>query len=63
LAVLSEEAVTIFFPSGEKAALVTPLVCPARSAILFPEVISHILAVLSQEAVTIFFPSGEKEAL
>jgi hypothetical protein len=60
---LSHEAVTIFFPSGEKAAPFTKPEWPVRSAIIFPEATFHILAVLSHEAVTIFFPSGEKAAL
>ena len=62
LAVLSHDAVTIYFPSGLKAAEVTVLSCFNGSVTGFPVFASHTLAVLSHDAVTIYFPSGLKTA-
>ena len=61
MAVLSLEAVTILFPSGEKAVLFIDLVCPGRSAIIFLVCASHILAVLSSEAGRFCFHRVRKQ--
>ncbi len=54
LPVLSQEAVTIRLPSGEKAASVTAFECPAKVNFSLSVPTSQILAVPSAEAVTIW---------
>ena len=62
LAVLSPDAVTIYFPSGLKTAELTVYSCFNGSLTGSPVFASHTLAVLSLDAVTIYFPSGLKTA-
>jgi hypothetical protein len=53
----------MWFPSGEKPAEVTNLVCPLRGfTTSSPVLASHIRIVLSAEPDTMWFPSGEKPA-
>jgi hypothetical protein len=61
-AVLSRAVVTTRIPSGLKAAEVTSLSWPRRTAISLAVAASQIRAVLSYDAVTMRFPSGLKAA-
>ena len=56
-AVLSHDAVTIYFPSLLNAAELTMLSCFMVFPICSPVFAFHIFAVLSNDAVTIYFPS------
>lgn len=62
LAVLSQEAVRIRLPSGEKAAEVTKSLCHSKDWMILPVCASQSLAVSSKEAVRIMLLSGEKVA-
>jgi hypothetical protein len=62
-AVLSSEAVTIVFPSGENTALTTMPVCPVKVRKTLPVVMSQSNADLSSDAVMTVFPFGENAAL
>ncbi len=59
LIVLSELALIIFIPSGEKHTLLTYLLWPYKVSILFPVYASHILIVVSELPLIIFVPLGE----
>ena len=58
LAVMSHDAVTIYFPSGLNWADLTSYSCLNGSVTGSPVLASHTLAVLPHDAVTIYFPSG-----
>ena len=56
--VLSEQAVAIIVPSGEKAT--AAIACPSSIVVLFFRVrVSHNRTLLSLPPVAIVFPSGE----
>jgi hypothetical protein len=53
----------MYFPSGEKATLVTYEVCPSRVSRDRPVCKFHNFTVLSHDPEAIYFPSGEKVTL
>src|SRR5262249_14229200 len=63
LAVLSQLAVTIVFPSGENDADSMLSSCPRRVRTILPVSGAHTLAILSSPAVTNKCPFDEKETL
>ena len=65
LRVLSELPLTIWYPSGVKATLMTASVCPVplKPFTSLPVLTSHSLRVLSRLPLTILFPHGLKATL
>ena len=58
----SLDAVSTYWPSGEKPAELTQSSWPTKVSRHSPEAAYHTFAVLSSEAVSTCWPSGEKTA-
>ena len=61
--VLSQLALAIVFPSGEKRTLLTKSACPMSVLMCCPVVVFHNRTVSSQLALAIVLPSSEKRTL